>query len=288
MEKEHSASAARPISVCRALWAFAWKLALAVALVYGALQVLVRMDFFRAQVEKELSQLAGMEMHIGRIRATESLNLRIRDAIGVSSVAGIEARIARIRWRFFRPRGEPMLESVRVDGLALTIAPDETGAIQPAFLGRLSKNIFEWTGMPVPQELAGAENATLGSAMEEKGAAGRPLETWIRGPLVFQGVSVRWQDAQGNLKASVSGLDVVWMTMVTPRGRRVSHLECRAAEIKVVNGPRITDLRLELVEVDGQRFLVGLDAADWGGVAAPLPAGTEARALLDAMDPPAK
>lgn len=288
MEKEHSASAARPVSVGRALWAFAWKLALAVALVYGALQVLVRMDFFRSQVEKELSQLAGMEMHIGRIRATESLNLRIRDAIGVSSVAGIEARIARIRWRLFRPRGEPMLESVRVDGLALTIAPDETGAIQPAFLGRLSKNIFEWTGMPVPQELAGAEHAPLGSAMEEKGAAGRPLETWIRGPLVFQGVSVRWQDAQGNLKASVSGLDVVWMSMVTPRGRRVSHLECRAAEIKVVNGPRITDLRLELVEVDGQRFLVGLDAADWGGVAAPPPAGAEARELLDAMDRPAK
>ena len=81
-------------------------------------QILVRTDVFRAQVEKELSRLAGMEMRVGRIRATESLNLRIRDAIGVSDVAGIEARIVRIRWHLFRPRGEPMLESVRVDGLA--------------------------------------------------------------------------------------------------------------------------------------------------------------------------
>ena len=288
MDTENQTPAARPVSVGRALWALAWKGALAVALVYGALQVLVRMDFFRSQVERELSQLAGMEMRIGRIRATESLNLRIRDAIGVSSVAGIEARIARIRWRFFRPRGEPMLQSVRVDGLALTIAPDETGAIQPAFLGRLSKNVFEWTGMPVPQELAGAEDKPSGSAKAGEDAVGRPLESWIRGPLVFQGISVRWQDAQGNLRASVSDMDVVWTSMVTPKGRRVSHVECRAGEIKVVNGPRITDLRLELVDVDGQRFLVKLEAADWGGAPAPKSAGAEARELLDAMDLPAK
>ena len=68
------------------------KLALVVLLVYGALQVLVRTDFFRSRVEAELSRLAGMEMRVGRIRATESLNLRIRDVIGVSKVAGIEAR----------------------------------------------------------------------------------------------------------------------------------------------------------------------------------------------------
>jgi hypothetical protein len=76
--------------------------------------------------------------------------------------------------------------------------------------------------------------------------------------------------------------------MVTPKGRRVSHLECRAAEIKVVGGPRITDLHLELVEVDGKRFLVDLAAADWGGAPAPKPPGAEARELLDAMDRPAK
>ena len=87
MEKELQAPAGRTVSVGRALWSFAWKWLLAIALVYGALQVLVRMNVFRSQVERELSRLAGMEMRIGRIRATESLNLRIRDAIGVSSLA---------------------------------------------------------------------------------------------------------------------------------------------------------------------------------------------------------
>ena len=112
------------------------------------------------------------------------------------------------------------------------------------------------------------------------------LEDWLGGPLVLQDVSVRWQDSQGRLLASVSGLDVVWTPLVTPKGRRVSHLDFRAAEIQVVNGPRIADLRLEMVAVAGQRFLVNLQAADWGGAEPPPAPGAEARELLDAMDAP--
>ena len=261
-----------------------WKGTLAVALAYGALQVLVRTDVFRSQVEEELSRLAGMEVRIGRMRATESLNLKIRDAIGISDVAGIEARVARVRWRLFRPRGTPMLESVRVDGLALTIAPDDAGALHPAFLGRLSGNVFAWTGLPVPAELAAEPDAEAVPARPDGPA--RSLEEWLGGPLVLQNVSVRWQDAQGLLRASVSGMDVVWTPLTTPKGRRVSHLDCRAAEIKVVNGPRIADLRLELVAVEDQRFLVTLQAADWGGAEPPPAPGAEARELLDAMDVP--
>ena len=261
-----------------------WKGTLAVALAYGALQVLVRTDVFRSQVEEELSRLAGMEVRIGRMRATESLNLKIRDASGISDVAGIEARVARVRWRLFRPRGTPMLESVRVDGLALTIAPDDAGALQPAFLGRLSGNVFAWTGLPVPDELAAVPDAEAVPARPDGPA--RSLEEWLGGPLVLQNVSVRWQDAQGLLRASVSGMDVVWTPLTTPKGRRVSHLDCRAAEIKVVNGPRIADLRLELVAVEDQRFLVTLQAADWGGAEPPPAPGAEARELLDAMDVP--
>ena len=278
--------AVRSHSLGRTLGAWAWKLVLVLALVYGGLQILVRTDVFRAQVEDELSRLAGMEVRIGRMRATESLNLKIRDTIGISDVAGIEARVARVRWRLFRPRGAPMLDSVRVDGLALTIAPDATGAIQPAFMEPLSRSVFAWTGLTAPKELAAAKAPAAAAAPAGKAGPGRALEDWLGGPLVLQDVSVRWQDSQGRLLASVSGLDVVWTPLVTPKGRRVSHLDCRAAEIKVVNGPRIADLRLEMVAVEDQRFLVTLQAADWGGAEPPPPPGAEARALLDAMDVP--
>ena len=276
----------RTHSPARTLGAWAWKLALVLALVYGALQVLVRTDVFRAQVEGELSRLAGMEVRIGRMRATEALNLKIRDTIGISDVAGIEARVARVRWRLFRPRGAPMLESVRVDGLALTIAPDETGAIQPTFMAPLSRSVFAWTGLPAPKELAAAQEPAAVAAPASKTNSPRALEDWLGGPLVLQNVSVRWQDAQGRLQASVSGMDVVWTPLVTPKGRRVSHLDCRMGELKVVNGPRIADLHLELVAVEGQRFLVDLQAADWGGAAPAAAPAAAARELLDAMDVP--
>ncbi len=281
--KKQGAGARRPFSVGRAIWAFSWKLALVFLLAYGMLQVLVRTELFRSQVEKELSRLAGMEVRVGRIRATESLNLRLRDMIGISEVAGIEARIARIRWRLFRPRGEPMLESVRADGLALTIAPDKAGVVQPVFLGGLSEKIFEWTGAPVPKGLAAAPGKAGGFAKNISGGMGS-LADWIRGPLIFQNVSVRWQDAEGELLGSVSGMYVAWMSVETPNGGRVSHLECRAAEVKIVGGPRITGLRVELVEAGGKQFLVALDAADWGGARPPESPEAEARELLDAME----
>ena len=278
--------AKKPFSVGRVLWAFAWKAVLAFLVVYGALQVLVRTDFFRSQVEAELSRLAGMEIRVGRIRATESLNVRLRDTIGVSKVAGIEARTSRIRWRLFRPRGEPMLESVRVDGLALTLAPDGDGTLQPAFLGRLTKKMLEWTGAPLPKGLEKADNgqALAPSALPSEGPFA--LEEWIRGPLIFQNVSVRWQDEEGNLLASVSGMDLTWMSEITPNGGRITHVECRAASIQVVDGPKISGFHVELVEAGGKQFLVNLDAADWGGMPSPRKAEAETRKLLDAMDEP--
>lgn len=286
MWRRKQETAPRPVSVRRAFWSVIWKVLLVVALGYGALQLVVRTSLFRSCVEKELSRLAGMDIRVGRIRATESLNLRIRDAIGVTDVAGIEARLVRVRWRLFRPRGEPMLESLRVDGLALTIAPDKNGTIQPAFLGKLSLGVLEWAGLPPPKGLA-ADTAAPASPTEKPEAQVPSPEGWLTGPLVLRGVSVRWQDADGNLQAALTGMDVLWTSMVTPNGRRISHLECNVAAIQVVKGPRITGLHLELLEADGQRFLVALDAADWGGVAPPQDPGAEARALLDAMDSPA-
>ena len=118
----------------------------------------------------------------------------------MSEVAGIEARLTRLRWRIFRPRGEPMLESIRIDGLALTIAPDAAGVLQPPFLGAWSKKVFEWTGVPVPEAVASAQ--IPGRASAPAAPAAREPAHWSSGPLAFRGVSVRWEDAQGNLLAT--------------------------------------------------------------------------------------
>jgi hypothetical protein len=281
-----ASSAVRPSSACRILCSLLWKLALVALLIYGALHVFVRTAYFRSRVEAELSRLAGMEMRAGRIRATESLNLRIRDVISVSEFSGIEARLVRIRWHWFRPKGAPMLESVRVDGLAITIGPDENGVIQPQFFTPVAKKLLDWTGVPLPAGVVPAAPKNVAKEPDE----GMGLQAFRSGgPLVMlRGVSARLQDANGNLQASVSGMDLAWASMELPNGGRVSHLDCHAAEIKVVKGPQIMGLHVELLDAGDKQFLVDLAAADWGGTSPPKPPGAEARELLDAMDPPSK
>lgn len=274
---------ARKFSIERAILRFMFKVLLLVAIIYAGLQILVRTDFFQSRVEDELSRLAGMEVRVGRIRAAESLNLRIHDAVGVSDVAGIEVHYARLRWRFFRPWGTPMLQSLRVDGMSLTIAPDAQGVLQPRFLGALSQKLFEGIGIPMPQAAQTAGAKTSGGS-ERGGKELRPPFEWLQGPMILRGVNIRWNDDEGNLLASVNGLDLMWSTMVTPNGGRVSHVECRAAEINIVKGPKINGLHLELVEADGKRFLVALNAVDWGTAPQPRDPAAKVRALFDAMD----
>jgi len=277
----------RTASGCRVLWSIVWKLALLVLLFYGALQLWVRTDFFRSRVEKELSKLMGMEMRVGRIRATESLNLKIRDIISVSDVAGIEVRVARIRWRWFRPAGVSMLESLRIQGLAITVAPDTDGVLHPSFLGPFSRQIFEWTGVPLPAAPASATDP-VAEEMEitENVALTTPsaLAAMGVGPLSFHDVSIRWQDAEGNLLASVSGLNMDRISMELSDGEQVSHVSCEVKKINVEQGPNLSGLRVEWVEAGGRWFLITLDAVDWGTVSRPRSEVDEYRELLDAMD----
>lgn len=113
-----------------------WMALLAVVVLYGLAQLWVRSPWFRVTVERSLSRVAGMEVRTGRIRATESLNLKIRDVIGMAENAGLEAKILRIRWKLLPGREGTHIESIRAEDVVLTMAPDEDGVMQPAFIGQ--------------------------------------------------------------------------------------------------------------------------------------------------------
>ena len=250
-----------------------WRAALALVLGYGALQLAVRSNYFRTRVEAELTRVTGMPVRVGRIRATESLNLRIRDVISVAEEAGFEARLIRVRW----PRGEPLLESVRVDGLALTFAPDGEGEIQPAFLGDYARTAFEWAGVRME---APAERPA-----EDRPQAKPPGRGVRKTPqVVLRGMSIRFVDAKGNLQGSMRGVDVSWTAMSLPEGGRISYASCRIEEVRMANGARITGLRVKLIDTGDRQYLAGLDADNWGALPAPGNREKEYRQLLDSMD----
>lgn len=266
-------------SIWRLVWTLLWQLGVAALLVYGVLQLLVRTDFFRARVEAELSRLTGMEMRVGRIRTTPSLNLKLRDVISVSQEAGFEARTVRLRWRFIRPRDVSWLESLRVEGLAVTFAPDARGVMQPAFLGNMSRMLLESAG-------ANESEAAGSGAPAETHAGGAPgiLSGWIPGPIDVGWGSLRWQDAAGRLLASASGVELSWQSMALANGRHVAHLDCCVEDLKFENGPRISGLHLELLDAGDRQFLLALDATDWGAAAPPPAPDAEYRDLFEAMD----
>lgn len=279
-ESDDVGAKTRSASGFRALCSLLWKLGLILLLIYGGLQLFVRTDFFRSRAEAELSRLVGMEMRVGRIRATESLNLKLKDVISVSDDAGIEARTVRIRWRLFRPEGVSMVESVRVDGLALTFAPDANGVIQPAFLGRVSQMMLDSAGARLP----GGQTPEKKELEKGKKADGKEYPAWMIGPVEIRWASARWQDAKGNLLASASNMELAWVSMGLPNGGQVSHVDCRAGEVKIADGPKISGLHVELIDAGDRQFLVDLDAADWGTAQKPRRAEAEFRELLDAMD----
>ena len=257
-----------------------WWLVLLLLGLYGAVHGVVRTEFFRLRVEAELTQRLGMEMRVGRIRATESLNLKIRDVISVSEDAGIEARQVRIRWRLFRPRGAPWLEAVLIDGWAVTFAPDAAGVMQPALLDRVPEQILAWACPGGKGRPAGKRPAGEKAAAEEAGKA------FYRGipTLALRGGTLRLQDEAGILVAAVAGLDVIQNSISLPNKEPISHLDVRAGVVQIAGGPRIVGLHVELVDAGDRQFLTQLAATDWGSAPRPRTAESEYRQLLDAMD----
>lgn len=260
-----------------------WRLALLFLAGYGLAHVVVRTEWFRARVERVLSQMTGMEMRVGRIQVTESLNLKIRHVISISEDAGVELRLVRVRWRFLRPRGAPLIESVRVDGWAMTFAPDTTGVMQPAFMGQVPRKTLGWSGLDLGPSSPKADSESLAPT----GRLADWMTSAIRGgipQLEMRWGTLRLQDAQGRLQADVAGLDVLVTTMVLPEGDRITHYDVRAATVQVIQGPRIVGLHAEMIDTGERQFLSVLEATDWGAAPRPRAIGAEYRELLDAMD----
>ena len=282
--RDQGLASRREWTVAGLLGGLVWRLALVCGVLYATVQVAVRTDWFRGLVEKELSSLTGMEMRVGRIRATEGLNLKIRDVISVSDDAGIELRVVRVRWRLFRPRGAPLLESIRVDGWAATFAPDAAGQMQPAIVGRTLEQALGWTGIAAPR--SGGKLEPAKTTAEE--IPQPPLRLDPPPSLVLRWGSVRVQDARGKVLATASGLDIRRTSMLLSGGAPVSHVEVRAAEVRMEGGPSVVGLRVEWIDAGERQFLAALDATDWGTALPPGATDDEYRKMIDALDLPAE
>lgn len=213
----------------RILW-----IAIAVAAVlYGIAQAAVRSPWFRVAVERRLSNAAGMEVRVGRIRPTESLNLRLSDITALEDRAGLEVKVIRIKWTFFARRGFSRIRKLIVEDAVLTMAPDGDGRLLPSFAGDRAWELVSGLTqgrLPGPAEQP-ASGAGAGEAVDATARAGGGMQREFGGirdvRLVRGTFSLR--DAGGNERASAKDVDIVRHVGFGEDGRRVEHWEVQAA-----------------------------------------------------------
>ena len=276
-----SVAATRTWTLTGLLGGVVWRLGLSLLLLYGLAQVGVRTEWFRQKIEKEFSRIAGVDVRVGHVRGTESLNLKIRDVISMSEEGGFDLRVVRIRWRLFRGRGEPLIESVRVDGWDASFTANGSGPVSSSAMGRVLKDLLVPGGLGLPGVFSRAPAAPAPRSPSAK------AQIHSLGDLPH--LEMRWgtihmQDARGGALISVAGLEFLWSTMARPDGGRVAHLALRAEEVQVANGPRIEGFHMEWIDTQDRQFLSVLEADDWGGVTRPRSPEDEYRELFDAMD----
>lgn len=270
--------ARKRISAGRVLWGV---FALA-AVLYGLAQAAIRSPWFRAAVERRLSEAAGMEVRVGRIRATESLNLRIGDIGALDERAGMEVRVLRVKWSFFAPRGFSRIRKVSAEDAVLTIAPDGEGRLLPAFAGGLVRELAGRLAPDLVPDMAQGSPETSGEPEPEgEGVRGGaiPHLRLVRG--VF---SLR--DASGGERASAKDVEIDRFAVADAEGRPSERWEIRAAEF-AVEGMRLTgvDCAAER-EGQGQWRVTRFESDGWSGwsPASNVERATEDyRALLDSI-----
>lgn len=236
-----------------------WGLFLAALALYGGAQAGIRSPWFRVAVERRLSKLAGMEVRIGDIRATESLNLRIGGISALDERAGMEVRVLRVKWSFFAPAGRSHIHKLSAEDVTLTMAPDDDGRLMPAFVGnhawelvaRLTQGMVP--AAPHPDDWPAEPSERMPHRID-----GIPHVRLVRG--VF---SLR--DATGRERASARDLELDRRIESDAEGRPVERLEVQAA-VLTVEGMQLTGVDWAAERTEGADWTVLRFASDdWSG-----------------------
>ena len=113
---------------------FFWRFFALLLFLYVAAHLAVRSPWFRLSVERRLSHAFGLPVRVLSVRATESLNLKIRGLHALAGSSALDAYALRVRWSFF-PKNGHFIRLLRFEDLTIVAAPDpSTGQFVPDVL----------------------------------------------------------------------------------------------------------------------------------------------------------
>lgn len=214
------------------VWRILWIAVAVAAVLYGAAQAAIRSPWFRVAVERRLSMATGMEVRVGRIRPTESLNLRISDISVLEDRAGMEIKILRIKWTFLARRGFSRIRKLIVEDAVLTMAPDDEGNLLPSFVGdrawELVSGLTQGRLQNPPEPVGANGSAPEGIVSAKTGGQASREFGGIRHVRLIRG-TFSLRDAGGNERASAKDVEIARRIDLDAEGRRVERWNVQAA-----------------------------------------------------------
>ena len=112
---------------------FFWRFFALLLFLYVAAHLAVRSPWFRLSVERRLSHAFGIPVRVLSVRATESLNLKIRGLHALSGSSALDAYALRVRWSFI-PKNGHFIRLLRFEDLSVVAAPTPSGQFLPDLL----------------------------------------------------------------------------------------------------------------------------------------------------------
>lgn len=216
-----------------------WIATAAAAILYGAAQAAIRSPWFRVAVERRLSMVTGMEVRVGRIRPTESLNLRISDITALEDRAGLEVKVMRVKWSFFAPRGFSRIRKLILEDAVLTMAPDAEGNLLPAVVGDRTWELVSRLAQGQLQNAPRADKKPNGEETADDGATS-PEKIGVGHVRLLRG-TFSLRDIGGRERFGAKDVDIDWNTGFGAAGRKVEHWEVEAAVLSA-EGMQLTGM----------------------------------------------
>lgn len=262
------------------------------AVLYGAAQAGIRSAWFRKAFEERLSRATGMEVRVGGIRPTESLNLRIGDIRAKEDRATLEAKVLRVKWSFFAPHGLSRIRTLVVEDAVLTVVvPDDGDApLPPTIAGGQVQELVSYLAQGRLQEMVAPRHEGEPPIRESDDGGGRTYKRpgGIGHVRVVRG-AFSLCDANGRERTAANGVEIERTIGFDRDGRRREQWKVGAALLSS-GGMRLTGLDWAAeCSGDGPWNVIRFVSDGWSDCSSSSPAedikrATEQyRALLDSI-----
>ena len=262
-KKEGPTEAVAGGGILRSLLRGCATLFLVLVILYVTMLLFVRTDGFRAYLEGQLEKKFGLLVDVGSSRIGWLGDLTLENIVPVSGNGSGGGRVQVKRMvvhtdclTVWKSNLAATFSDLTVDDCELTFQQVSEGAWEPAGLKSLNQWLNQWCKIDLIDPADELERRGEGAVESEKPSTSQQVLGLVDSfQLNLRRGTVRWEDAEGDLLASVHDLEAYVTPLQIPT-RDATHIHVRASSVQLSPSEVIRDLDVELLKsVDTYRVL---------------------------------